>query len=228
MRRKLTLGETLYRNPLSSPEDVGRWILEGHAHLAFGAGRMEMRSARDAAEGQKANFVFWCPEVFPDHVSISWDFWPIEEPGLCITFFSAVGEGGRDLFAPSLKPRTGEYQQYHSGDIDTLHLSYFRRRWETERAFHTCNLRKSAGFHLVAQGADPLPDVADARPPYHLEIIKAGALVRFSINELPILEWTDDGATRGPVLKGGRAGFRQMAPLRAQYANLEVRQVNGG
>jgi hypothetical protein len=225
MNTDLRLGEIVYENPLSSPSDVEGWILEGQARISFDGGRMEMRNALDAEEGQKANFVYWCDRGFPDNIALSWDFWPLEEPGLCIIFFAAVGQGGRDLFDPALNPRTGEYQQYHSGDINALHLSYFRRRHESERAFHTCNLRRSAGFHMVAQGADPLPDVGDARPPYHIQLIKAGPLVHFAINDLPILEWVDDGETWGPVLTGGRIGFRQMAPLRAQYANLRIQRV---
>jgi hypothetical protein len=78
---------------------------------------------------------------------------------------------------------------------------------------------------MVAQGADPLPDVADAKPPYHISLVKVEARVSFAINELPILEWQDDGETYGPVLQGGKIGFRQMAPLRAEYANLVVRRV---
>lgn len=225
MPTEMVLGDPIYENPLSSADDVKGWILEGQAVISFDDGRMQMRNALQEIESQKSNFVYWCPEDFPDNISISWDFWPIEEPGLCIIFLAAVGHGGRDLFDQSLKPRTGEYQQYHSSDINALHLSYFRRRWEQERAFHTCNLRKSAGFHMVAQGADPIPDVDDARPPYHIELIKAGPLVRFAINDLPILEWHDDGKTYGPVLGEGKIGFRQMAPLRAEYANLRVHGV---
>jgi hypothetical protein len=158
---------------------------------------------------------------------ISWDFWPIREPGLCIVFFAATARrdlfaaSNGDLFSPALKARTGEYEHYHHGEIDALHLSYFRRRWPQERAFHTCNLRKSYGFHMVAQGADPIPPVADANPPYRIELTKRGPLVAFSINGLPVLRWTDDGSL-GPPLAGGKIGFRQMAPLIAEYANLTV------
>ena len=114
---------------------------------------------------------------------------------------------------------------YHHGDLNALHISYFRRKHPSERAFHTCNLRKSFGFHMVAQGADPLPGVADAQPPYHVRLIKAGPHVQFAINELTVLDWTDDGTSYGPVLEGGKIGFRQMAPLIAEYANLKVCRV---
>ena len=145
--------------------------------------------------------------------------------GLCILFFAAKGRNGEDLFSSTLAERTGEYRQYHHGDINALHVSYFRRRWPEERAFHTCNLRKSYGFHMVAQGADPLPPVADATPPYRIQVVKCGAVVAFSINELPIFSWRDDGVSHGPVLGGGKIGFRQMAPLVGEYANLVVRRA---
>ena len=49
-----------------------------------------------------------------------------------------------------------------------------------------------------------------------------GPLVKFSINELPLFEWTDDGSRYGPILTAGRIGFRQMAPLVGEYANFKV------
>ena len=126
----------LYRNPLAAESDVRGFRLEGEARVTFVNGRMRLENARDAAGGQASNFVYWCPEVFPDNIEISWEFRPIREPGLCILFFAAAGTGGKDLFDASLPRRTGEYEQYHSGSIDTLHVSYFRRRYPEERAFH--------------------------------------------------------------------------------------------
>jgi hypothetical protein len=54
-------------------------------------------------------------------------------------------------------------------------------------------------------------------------------MVQFGIgrNEPPLtlFTWYDDGKACGPVLGGGRIGFRQMSPLIAEYANLTVRRV---
>jgi hypothetical protein len=187
----------------------------------------------DPAANQRANLVFWCPEVFPDNIRISWEFTPLREPGLAILFFAASGKEGRDLFDPSLAPRNGPYNQYHHGDIHALHVSYFRRRYVTECSFHLCNLRKSYGFHMVAQGADPIPPVAHAKGPYRLTVIKRGPDTVFRIGslnprdpDLEVLRWRDDGKTFGPLLRGGRIGFRQMAPLVAEYANLTVEALD--
>jgi len=215
----------LYENPLVSPSDVKDFVLEGSAEVSFPQGAMRLSGKIDPALGQKANYVFWCPVEFPDQIEIRWQFRPIAEPGLSILFFAARGRRGEDLFAETLKKRTGEYDQYNSGDIDCLHVSYFRRMWESERGFHTCNLRKSCGFHLVAQGADPLPDVADSKGFYNLRLIKRKERVALWIGNLKILDWHDNGKKTGACLGGGKIGFRQMAPLVAEYRNLTVTEV---
>ncbi|WP_261620982.1 YesU family protein [Pseudarthrobacter equi] len=213
----------LYSNALGGPADVADWVAEGPLSVHGREGALELSGALDDAEfGDHAHWTFWCPEEFPDGIRISWDFRPLEEPGLAMLFFAAAGQGGLDLFSPDLAPRTGFYPQYHSGDIDALHVSYFRHKYESERAFRTCNLRKSAGFELVAQGADPLPPTEDAVDFYRLEVVKDGAQVSFAINGLTLFEWTDSS---GRVLGGGRIGFRQMAPLRAAYRNLVVEKL---
>lgn len=213
----------LYTNPLAGPDDVADWIAEGPLGRDIHDGALQLFGSLDDVEfGDQAHWTLWCPEEFPDHVRISWEFLPLAEPGLAMLFFAAAGQDGRDLFSPGLAPRTGYYPQYHSGDIDALHVSYFRHKYESERAFRTCNLRKSAGFELVAQGADPLPPAQDAVDFYRMEVVKAGRRVAFSINGLPLFEWHDPS---GKVLGGGRIGFRQMAPLRAAYRNLVVEKL---
>jgi hypothetical protein len=212
----------LYENPLAAPGDTAGFWMEGSGAATFPMGRLRLESTRDPAEGQRANLVYWCPDEFPPDIAVAWDFQPIREPGLAIMFLAARGKGDLDLFNPELAPRTGGYDEYHHGDINAFHISYFRRRWPEERSFHTCNLRKSYGFHLVAQGADPLPGVADAVDSYRMVAVKRGPRIQFFICGLPVFEWVDDGVTYGPLLGGGKVGFRQMAPFIAEYANLRV------
>ncbi|RAV11266.1 DUF1961 family protein [Paenibacillus contaminans] len=215
----------VYENPLASEKDVSGFRLEGEASVTFANGRMRMENKLDPEIGQASNFVFWCPEDFSANIAVTWEFWPIREPGLCMLFFAAAGRHGEDLFAPWLPVRSGEYHHYHSGAVNAFHVSYFRRRYPEERAFHTCNLRKSYGAHLVCQGADPIPDAADAQGPYRMELIKHGREISFAINELPIFRWTDDGHSYGSLLDGGKIGFRQMAPLIGEYANFKVYEL---
>lgn len=222
--------DLLYENSLSKPEDIEDFKLEGKANITFEEGVMQIQNAlppsEDGQQQQKANIVFWCPQEFPDRISIEWKFRPIQEPGLAILFFAAKGRNGEDLFDPKLNERTGPYSQYHHGDINALHISYFRRRYASERAFHLCNLRKSYGFHMVAQGADPIPPVADcSQEPYELKLIKYDSDVSFYINDFPILSWHDDGEQFGEVLGGGKIGFRQMSPLIAQYSDLKIHSL---
>lgn len=215
-------GALIYKNDLSSPESVGEFLLEGKALTSFPNGCLRLENAESAELGQKANYVLWCKKEFPADMLLEIDFKPVREPGLAMLFFSASGRSGQDLFDPSLAPRTGEYVQYHHGDINAFHLSFFRRKEKDERSFHTCNLRKSYGFYLVAQGADPIPDADDADGFYTLSLLKQGADVRFAINGLEVLTFHDDGAQYGPLLGGGRIGLRQLAPMIGEYANLRV------
>jgi hypothetical protein len=224
---QIASGETLYRNPLADAADLRDFIREGQPVMSFPNGALRLANGMLADAGQKANYLLWCPQKFPADIAISFDFQPLEEPGLAMLWFCANGRDGKDLFDKSLALRSGEYRQYHSGDINGYHASFFRRKNpKGERDFHTCNLRKSHGFHLVCQGADPLPDVPDATRRYRVQLVKCAGRIRFSIDDLLIYDWLDDGVTYGPVLGEGYMGFRQMAPLVAEYANLEVRSVS--
>ena len=214
--------EKIYDNPLSCGADTAGFVLEGSAKISFPGDCMRMENALSAENGQKANYVYWCPEDFPSDILVEWEFRPVKEPGLAILFFAARGRNGEDLFDPALVPRTGEYPLYHHGDINAFHVSYFRRKEPDERAFHTCNLRKSYGFYLVSQGADPIPDAADAPGFYTLSLLKYGGWVRFMVNGLEVFSWFDDGETCGPRLGGGKIGFRQLAPMIGEYRNLTV------
>ena len=212
----------IYKNPLQRPEDIRDFVLEGKAVFSFPNARLRMENQLGADSGQKANYVLWCPEEFPADLFVRWQFYPIQEPGLCMIFLAAKGRDGDDLFSPSLMPRAGEYVQYHHGDIDAFHISYFRRKEPDERAFHTCNLRKSHGFYLTAQGGDPIPDADEAEGPYEIAVLKRGNEVCFYINALELFRFKDDGVTYGKLLEGGKIGFRQLAPMIGEYENLEV------
>lgn len=218
--------ELIYENPLSCEKDVEGFVLEGSANVYFENGKMRMKNALSADLGQKSNFVYWCDKDFPSDVMIEWKFRPIEEPGLAIMFFSAKGCNGEDLFDKSLAPRDGQYNLYHSGDINAYHVSYFRRKWDEERGFHTCNLRKSKGFHLVVQGADPIPNCEDAFEEYSIRLTKLNGRIEFAVNDLTVFSWQDDGEEYGKVLEGGKIGFRQMAPMVGEYSDLKVYKIS--
>src|SRR5690349_972829 len=204
-----------YRNPLSSAEDLEGFRLEGDGALSFPQGRLRLESRRPPEDGQDANVVLWCPADFGPDLAVEWDFWPVREPGLAILFFHARGLAGEDIF--DLAPRSGPYEQYHHGDLNAYHVSYFRRMWPSERRLHTCNLRKSYGFHLVAQGPDPLPAALDAQGPYRMRLTVQGGEITFTVAGLTAFRWRDE-----QPLAGGRIGFRQMSPMIGEYADLRV------
>lgn len=215
-----TMAETLlYRNTFNSSSSISSWVAEGPLVANVSNNTLELAGAG----GPDDYFVYWLPEVFPDRIRISWEFSPIQEPGLAMFFFGATSVSGGSIFDPSLKPRNGSYPQYHSSDIRLLHASYFRRRWPEERTFHLANLRKSPGFNLVAQGADPLPAVEDvAGAFYKVEVVKDKREVSFSVNGLLLFSFDDTKTDTGPVVREGRIALRQMQPLVARYRNLEV------
>jgi len=223
--------EPLYQNPLSSPEDVAEWTLEGNAAITFPRERMRMENIDDPDQVDEPHYVHWCPERFPDEIKIEWDFWPLQEPGLCMIFFAATGLDGEHVLDSDLEERTGIYGQYGNGDINALHLSYFRRNHhgpegeKNEIEFQTVNLRKSKGFHLVQRGGDPIPSVKDANSPYRIEVVKYGSEIAFHVDGVEVLHWVDDGETYGPPLEDGNIGFRQMAPTMAEYGDLTVHAV---
>ncbi len=212
-----------YENKLQSQADITDFIAEGNPKIEFDDG-MVLSNGDPEAKGDYAHFLLWVPEVFPENIRITWKFEPLREPGLCMMFFGAQAKAGGSLFAKELPERNGYYPQYHHGEINTYHLSYYRRKYETERCFQTANLRKSYGFHLVCQGADPLPNVADVLEPYDMKIDKYQGKISFYINDLKIFAWQDEGQ-EGDVLGAGNIGFRQMAPMKARYKDLVVYEL---
>lgn len=214
-----TSEKLIYQNSFNSSASISGWVPEGPVNATVSQGVLELSGAGTIND----HFVFWVPEVFPDRIRITWEFSPINEPGLAMFFFGAASIDGGSIFDKGLAPRNGTYPQYYAGDIRTLHASYFRRRWPEERAFHLANLRKSPGFYLVSQGADAIPSVTDTNGTfYKVEVVKDKRDVRFSVNGLLLWSWQDNDSSTGPVIREGRIGFRQMNPLVAQYRNLQV------
>lgn len=211
----------LYSNSLSDKDCVNEFIYEGNVIREVNRGLI-LSNGDDLSKGDHAHWTTWLNHEFPDNICITWEFKPLSDEGLCMFFFSALGLSGESIFDEKLDKRDGFYPQYHSGDINTYHISYYRRKYESERYFETCNLRKSKGFKLVAQGADPIPYYKDAIDFYQIKVVKQGRLINFFINDLLIFKWEDE---EDNYWKDGYIGFRQMAPMKAIYRNLNVFQL---
>ena len=108
--------------------------MEGKAKISFENGKMIMQNASTDSE-ENSNFVLWCDKDFPSDILIEWKFRPIREPGLCILFFAATGKNGESIFDKGLAERSGDYPQYHHGDINAFHVSYFRRKQPKVKSF---------------------------------------------------------------------------------------------
>jgi len=215
------IGELIYENPLSSEEDIEDVVIESseedQPRITFENGRMRLES--------DVHFLFWFPGDFPDNIAVSWDFLPEVDDGLAMFWFCAKGREGEDLFDPALEERTGDYSQYNQGDINAYHISYFRRNPWDDPHINTVNLRKSYGHELVALGPNPIPNIDSVKEhieePYRVQLIKSGPHIRMSINEMVVLEWKDEGE----YWEDGKIGFRQMANLAAEYADLRVHEA---
>ncbi len=223
-------GDVLYENPLSCPDDIKDWVIEskikGHPAITFPHGRMQMES--------DCHFLLWCPKDFPDNIAVSWEFQPRNDKGLAMFWTAVTGANGKDLFDPSLQKRDGDYSDYRKGDINALHVAYFRRNAAPpgrgpmgEINFQICSLRKTTindNGPVMKRAADPIPCARDAIEPYRMQVIKHGRHFRFSINDFIIIDWIDTG-DEDTVLRGGKIGFRQMRGLIGDYATLTVRRV---
>lgn len=219
-------GQLIYQNSFSSESDIKDWRVEGSAIIKAEDGLMVMENARPMEDGQAANFVHWCPEEFPADIEVSWKFRPVREPGLCILIFATKGIVNGALTSPfdaRLAERHGLYDQYNNSDLEYLSMSYFRRRWESERGLHVVNLRYAPGFKLLQTGPDPIPCVHEGNPLHQLVLRKQGRRVTFTVDDLKLVDWT--APEDQPMPGSGHIGFRQMAPLKAEYADLQVRAL---
>ena len=142
------------------------------------------------------------PGIFPADIRIEWEFRPISGKGCAAVSFAKKAK-------------------------NAFHLIYYRRENEEAQSFHICSLIKDEGQHVVAAGADPLPDLCPETqekelPWYRMTILKKKRDVAFLINDLKILSFHDDGMAYGEMLTGGKVMIRQDGDLAAQYRNLKV------
>ncbi|MEY3001434.1 MAG: hypothetical protein RL648_1648 [Verrucomicrobiota bacterium] len=212
-------GRLIYQNNLGSPEDVDDWVMEGPGELAFKDGWMEVYSPDEAF-----HHVLWCSRDLPEAFVAEWQVQNRNpDGGLCIVFFAAHGDGGEDIFDPSLPERDGDFRWYIKDRLNSYHISYYAntpKKPDRGRA----NLRKNNTFRLVQEGAEGIP--ASSADIHTVKLVKEKARIRFYIDDRKIIDWTDTGETDGrPAYGGGKFGFRQMQWTRFRYRNLVVREL---
>ena len=213
-------GALLYENALASEVELKGWKLEGPAVIVFNDSWMHMYSPNE-----EGHHVFWYPVDFPSDFSAEWELQNIEpDAGLCIVFFSALGQNGKDIFDPSIKPRDGVFRKYTKSDINCYHISYYANG-KDNRAREVAHLRKNAGFNKVQIGEPGIP--VRSTEIHKMKLVKKGNHIAMSIDDREIINWMDDGKEYGPVLGGGKIGLRQMKWTHFKYRNFKVWSLEG-
>lgn len=212
-------GTLLYENNLADAASVADWIMEGDALVSFKDGWMTMASQRPDGVPEHGHWVFWYPNKLPDSFVAEWEFQPLEKHGLCIVFFAALGIDGQSIFDASLADRNGHFPQYHSGDINAYHISYFANT-PNEPGRATSNLRKNSGFQLVSNGPPGVP--SGSLQPHHIVLVKDANHIRMAVDGNLIIDWIDTGTNNGPALDEGYIGLRQMQWTVGRYRNFKV------
>jgi len=208
-------GETCWRMPLASADEVAGWRMEGPGEVAFEDGWMRMWSTMPDAPGNGGHIVHWCDRDLPADFLLEFDVRVETRHGLNIVFFCAKGRNGEDALDPSLSERTGIFGHYTMGDLNCYHVSYFAGPGRT-----TTNLRKNHGFYLVDNG--PIGIRSGDHGVHHVALLKQGGAIRLGVDGRRVMDWFDDGLQYGPVLGAGKMALRQMKPTTAAYRNLRV------
>lgn len=205
----------IYETSFDSPAALEDWSLEGGQRMSVADGNLVLESQ----PGQPGNhLVCWLNKEVPADFLLEFTVRPEDRHrGLNIVFFNARGLGGQSIFDPSLAPRDGTFSQYHSGDLNCYHISY----WAGGRG--TANCRKNKGFHLVASGQD-LVEPAPADSFQTVRLYKRGGKIRLMIDDIVSVAYDDDGVTYGPVhAHAGWIGLRQMGHTqRCEYGHLRI------
>jgi hypothetical protein len=219
-------GKLLYEVAFKDEGSVKDWIMEGPGIVEFDEGQMNLRSPEPNPQTrQEFHYTFWCPTDFPESFVAEWDFKPLNEHGLSLIFFAALGSDGKDIFDKTIAARDGHYPQYTSGDILNYHVIYYSHLpfYQTGNIF--TRLRKANQFLHVAEGQIAVkPGTKDFKT---LRLIKDGAHIQLVVDGIVCLDFTDPGTERwGEVLGKGKIGLRQMAQGFGAYRHLRVWSLN--
>jgi hypothetical protein len=199
--------------------DGKEWVLEGNGRAWTADGALHLSNGKAPED----HVVLWNTRTFPADLLLEFTMQPRDSSvGLNIVFFAARALDGGSIFAPGLPLRDGVFANYTNRAINCYHTSY----WATNpdgAPRRTANLRKNAGFHLLASGDD---HIAGRPGPQRVRVLKVGGAIRLETNGEMSLRFDDDGSTYGPTLRDGLIGLRQMAYTgETTYTQLRVWEV---
>ena len=161
-------GEALLLKADFDDDAVGppcEWVLEGTGTVVVKDGALHLRETPDGVGA-----VLWTRMDWPADIKLSFDVRFSNNQGIGVLFLAAKASDGGDIFRDSA-PRTGAYDEYIRGAVDSYSLS-FHRYWPDGRNNPGSNLRRNSGFHLLSHA---LPDPClKAGRTYRMEILKSG------------------------------------------------------
>lgn len=212
----------VYETSFDDPEALRDWRLEGGKSASTEDGALVLESS-PVAPGENArrnpnHLVYWLKKEVPADFLLEFTVRPSNpRDGLNIVFFNTRGIHGESIFDPALAPRDGTFSQYHSGDLNGYHISY----WAGDRG--TANVRKNKGFHLVAEGKDLIAG-APADAYQTVRLYKRGGKIRLTVDGELAVSYDDDGKNYGAAhTHSGWIGLRQMGrTIRCEYGELAV------
>jgi hypothetical protein len=216
----------VYQTTFDDSGVLNDWKLEGGLRTSVADGNLVLESTPGSTQSEPdANhLVCWLTKEIPADFLLEFSVRPENrKQGLNIVFFNTRGLHGESIFDPALAPRDGLFKQYHSGDLNCYHISY----WAAGRG--TVNLRKNCGFHLVAEGKDLITD-GPGGTFQTVRVYKRGGKIRCAVDDLVSIAYDDDGATFGPLwAHDGWIGLRQMGhTVRCEYGHLKVWPLRPG
>lgn len=213
-------GHPAYETTFDDAGTLADWKLEGGKRMGVEGGKLVLESEPFGEKSRPTDnhLVCWLAKEMPADFLLEFTVRPQDRRrGLNIVFFNARGVDGESIFDTALQPRNGLFKQYHSGDLNNYHVSY----WAGDRG--TANLRKNKGFALVATGPDL---VVNARADVFqtIRLYKRGGTIRLMVDGVISVAFDDDGKAHGPVwTHSGWIGLRQMAhTARCEYDDLKV------
>lgn len=212
-----------YSTEFDGPTVLDDWVLEGEAKAEVADGNLLLENGSDSGK-KSGHLVFWLKPQMPGDFLLEFTFRPENrKEGLAIVFFNARGKNGESIFDPNLAPRNGVFRQYHSGDINNYHVSYWSGSTRTRGQGPSAHIRKNLGFNIVAEGEDLVVNGKDDAF-QTIRIYKRGRNIRVMVDDIIAATYDDDGKTYGPVHDfPGWIGLRQMVHTRkAEYGRLAV------
>jgi len=173
------------------------WLLEGSGSAWVEDDRLILQE-----DSAGVGIVLWTRVDWPADMELSFDVSFGNNRGIGVFFFAARGSEGEDAFETPTH-RTGDYEEYIHGDLDSYSLS-LHRYFPDGTHNPGSNVRRNSGFRLLASA---MPDpVLEADRAHRVVIRKSGASIQVSVDGMVTHDVTDNEF--GAPLGAGKVGFR--------------------